>query len=226
MGQTSHMESIRLWELYGVADPHGVAARYRNPYSALLIGYVETAAARLRELLPFSACRIVLGGSFGYDAALAGNYDLDLRILLRAPAEKEIKTVSEHIKSEIPFDRIIVARESGETIYHHVKYVNVPGIPVPVKLSLNIQSEENYFGVAELARCLPEIVRDRYVAARGRAQELGNKTDSAAIKQHWLDMVQWLERHGIRSARPGDMPNLLKQAEPLFPLFLKKAMEE
>ena len=67
---------------------------------------------------------------------------------------------------------------------------------------------------------LPQIVKDRYVAAKGLTKD-ESKEAYVALKVHWRDFIDWLADHGARDMDDKALGKLLLKACDSFPLFLK-----
>lgn len=204
----------------------------RNPYTDKLR---RIAADRGEELC--SACgipevRYVLGGALGYDAALVGNYDIDLRLLIpdagKSPEDvrREIDMVKDLLANRAKDDPTFKSRfiDEGGTnyIWHTKQIVKVPGIPgdPDVELTWNIQAESTYRGIAEMAARLPKDVIDRYVVAKWNAQQAG-KEAYKALKEEWKSMINLLIDRGARDMDEETLRAFLDVNAGRFPLFLK-----
>ena len=72
--------------------------QHRNPLTPLLREYASAQGDALVHACGIAGARHVLGGALGYDAALVGNYDIDLRLLV--PDEgKSVEEVRREIDS-------------------------------------------------------------------------------------------------------------------------------
>ena len=67
---------------------------------------------------------------------------------------------------------------------------------------------------------LPQIVRDRYVVAKGLAKA-ESKEAYDALKVHWRDFINWLYDSGAQEKDEASLDKLLTSSVDRFPLFLK-----
>ena len=175
--------------------------------------------------------RYVLGGALGYDAALVGNYDIDLRLLVpdagksQEEVRREIDSVkdllAERAKDDPTFKTKFIDEGGTNYIWHTKQIVKVPGIPgdPDVELTWNIQAESSYKSIAEMAARLPKEVIDRYVIAKWNAQQAG-KGAYKALKEEWKSLMNLLIDHGGRDMDEGQLYNLLESLKMTFPSFL------
>ena len=175
--------------------------------------------------------RYVLGGALGYDAALVGNYDIDLRLLVpdagksQEEVRREIDSVkdllAERAKDDPTFKTKFIDEGGTNYIWHTKQIVKVPGIPgdPDVELTWNIQAESSYKSIAEMAARLPKEVIDRYVIAKWNAQQAG-KGAYKALKEEWKSLMNLLIDRGGRDMDEGQLYNLLESLKMTFPSFL------
>ncbi len=213
----------QLWLEYGVCEPKVVAKTYRNPFSQVLITYATQRAREFIDIVSITGVQSVIGGSLGSDTAIASNNDIDLRLLLPDgfSDELQLKRASALLAREIPFRRVIHEREGETVIYHHGDWVKVSGVTEAVELTLNLQPACSYFGLASKAMRLPEIVRDRYLAAKGAAFSKNSSDDYAAIKRHWIEMILVLNESVCFEQDDRTLAERLTALESRFPLFLR-----
>ena len=203
----------------------------RNPSTSVLTCYAKVAGEQLIATCGIPHSRYVLGGALGYDAALAGNYDIDLRLLI-PDAGKSIEEVrrqidavkdllAERAKGDPTFKSKFIDEGGTNYIWHTKQIVKVPGIPgnPDVELTWNIQAESTYRGIAEMAARLPKDVIDRYVVAKWNAQQAG-KEAYKALKGEWKSMINLLIDRGGRDMDDGQLCNLLESFRMTFPSFL------
>lgn len=210
---------------------HALARQYRNPDTPLLRKYAVEQGRALARTCGIPGARYVLGGSLGYDAALVGSYDIDLRLLVPdggKPGEeirRQIDTVKDFLAGQAAGDSTFktkfIDEGGGNYIWHTRQTVKVPGIPgnPDVELSWNIQAESTYRGIAEIAARLPQEVKDRYVVAKALARK-ESVDDYRALKKQWMAFVDWLIAHGATEMGVAELAQLLVQAADLFPQFL------
>lgn len=204
----------------------------RNPLTPLLREYASSQGDALVQTCGIAGARYVLGGALGYDAALAGNYDIDLRLLV-PDAGKSVEEVRREIDS---VKDLLAARAKGDPtfkvkfideggtnyIWHTKQIVKVPGIPgdPDVELTWNIQAESTYKSIAEMAARLPKEVIDRYVIAKWNAQQAG-KDAYKALKEEWKSLVNLLIDNGGREMNKESLRAFLAVCADRFPSFLK-----
>lgn len=209
-----------------------LAKKNRNPYAPLLRKYAFEKGTALVNSCGISGARYVLGGSLGYDAALVGGYDIDLRLLI-PDAGKSVEEVRREIdavkdmmvvraKGNPTFEVWFIDEGGKSYIWHTKQIVKVPGIPgnPDVELSWNIQAESSYRGIAEIASKLPQDIKDRYVIAKGKAREESNET-YRALKKQWMDFIERLIDQGAREMGEKELENLLTKAGGSVTKFLK-----
>lgn len=208
-----------------------LANKYRNPNTPLLRQYALKKGAALVDSCGIEGARYVLGGSLGYDAALKGDYDIDLRLLIpdadksQEEVKREIVSVKdllvEQAKGDPSFNVKFIDEGGTNYIWHTKQIVKVPGIPgdPDIKLTWNIQAESAYRCIAEMAVKLPKYVIDKYVVAKWTAKQ---KSDEAyrALKRQWMDFIEWL----ISNEKGSEGEALLEAAEKedKLPPFLKQ----
>ena len=168
-----------------------------NHYCCWLRDFADICGKHLCSHCAIINARYILGGSLGYDAALKGDYDIDLRLLIpdagksQDEVRREIDSVKDLLVEQAKGDPTFKARfidEGGKNyIWHTKQIVKVPGIPgdPDVELSWNIQAESTYRGIAEVASKLPQEIKDRYVIAKWMARE---ESDEAyrTLKKKWM----------------------------------------
>ena len=204
---------------------------WENPCIVKLKEFAAAWGERLVSSCGIPGVRYVLGGALGYDAALAGNYDIDLRVLIPdvgksvEEVHRQIDAVKDLLADRAKDDPTFKTRfiDEGGTnyIWHTKQIVKVPGIPGDpnVELSWNIQAESTYRGIAEMAARLPKNVIDRYVVAKWNAQQAG-KEAYKALKEEWKSMINLLIDRGGRNMDDGQLCNLLESLRMTFPSFL------
>ena len=205
----------------------------RNVFAPLLRSYASSQGDALVQACGIAGARYVLGGALGYDAALVGNYDIDLRLLV-PDAGKGVEEVRREIDS---VKDLLAARAKGDPtfktkfideggtnyIWHTKQIVKVPGIPgnPDVELTWNIQAESTYKSIAEMAARLPKEVIDRYVIAKWNAQQAG-KEAYKALKGEWKSMINLLIDKGARAMADKSLRELLDSIASQYPEFLVK----
>ena len=213
-------------------DKRSLVKRCRNLRSDVLLAFAHSAGQELVKGSNVSG-RYVIGGALGYDAALAGNYDIDLRLLV-PDAGKSVEEVRREIDS---VKDLLAARAKGDPtfkvkfideggtnyIWHTKQIVKVPGIPgdPDVELTWNIQAESTYKSIAEMAARLPKEVIDRYVVAKWNAQQAG-KEAYKALKGEWKAMINLLIDKGARKMDDKSLCELLSSMASQYPKFLKE----
>ena len=203
---------------------------YRNSHSTSLKLFALKAGEELMSHIRLCGVRYVLGGALRYDAALAGNYDIDLRLLV-PDAGKSVEEVRREIDS---VKDLLVERAKGDPtfkvkfideggtnyIWHTKQIVKVPGIPgnPDVELTWNIQAESAYRGISEMAARLPRDVIDRYVIAKWNAQQAG-KEAYKALKEEWKSLINLLIDRGGRKMEDDSLIVLLGSIASQYPQF-------
>lgn len=210
---------------------HTLAMKYRNPSTPLLRQYASEQGDTLVASCGVPNARYVLGGALGYDAALAGNYDIDLRLLIpdagksveevRHEIDAVMDLLAERAKGDSTFKIKFIDEGGTNYIWHTKQIVKVPGIPgnPDVELTWNIQAESTYRSIAEMAARLPKDVIDRYVIAKWNAQQAG-KEAYKALKEEWKSLVNLLIDNGGREMNDDQLYNLLQSLKTKFPIFL------
>ena len=211
-------------------DKRSLVKRCRNLRSDVLLAFAHSAGQELVKGSNVSG-RYVIGGALGYDAALAGNYDIDLRLLVPDAGKsveevrREIDSVkdllAERAKDDPTFKTKFIDEGGTNYIWHTKQIVKVQGIPgdPDVELTWNIQAESTYRSIAEMAARLPKEVIDRYVIAKWNAQQAG-KGAYKALKEEWKSLMNLLIDHGGRDMDEGQLYNLLESLKMTFPSFL------
>lgn len=225
------MTPEEFYNKFHVGDAAKVAAGYRNPMTPTLRAFAEAQGAKLVKDCGIPGAEYFIGGSLGYDAVLKGDFDIDLRLLI-PDAGKDIQTVHDEIDAA---QKMLIdeARAHGEEIsyrfideggsnyiQHTKQIVHQPWADGEIELTWNIQSKSSYKSVAGLSAKMPQIVRDRYVAAKGLAKQ-ESKEVYDALKMHWRDFIDWLINNKARDLDDRELVALLAKARDLFPLFLK-----
>lgn len=205
---------------------------YINHFSNVLNMYATEQGDNLVASCGITGARYVLGGSLGYDAALEGSYDIDLRLLIpdadksAEDVRKEIDSVKdlmvERAKGDPTFKVKFIDEGGTNYIWHTRQIVKVPGIPgnPDVKLTWNIQAESTYRGIAEMAARLPRELIDRYVVAKGKAREESEEAYKETKKQ-WVDFINWLIDNGGKKMNDQEWEKLLESNSDKLPPFLK-----
>ncbi len=205
----------------------------RNPLTPLLREYASSQGDALVQACGIAGARYVLGGALGYDAALVGNYDIDLRLLV-PDAGKSVEEVRREIDSvkdllaarakDDPTFKVKFIDEGGTNyIWHTKQIVKVPGIPgdPDVELTWNIQAESTYKSIAEMAARLPKEVIDRYVVAKWNAQQAGQDAYKA-LKGEWKAMINLLIDKGARKMDDKSLRELLDSIARQYSEFLEE----
>lgn len=225
------MTPEEFYRKFHVSDAAKVAADSRNPMTQKLKAFADEQGKRLVTDCGIPGAEYFIGGSLGYDAVLKGGFDIDLRLLI--PDEgKDVRTVQAEIDAA---QKLLIdeAQAKGEDIryrfideggtnyiQHTKRIVHQPWADGEIELTWNIQSKSSYKSVAGLSAKMPQIVRDRYVAAKGLAKKESKETYDA-LKVHWRDFISWLVNHGAMDMDRGALDDLLMKARDSFPLFLK-----
>lgn len=204
----------------------------RNPHTDELRRIASNKAEELCSACGIPGARYILGGALGYDAALAGNYDIDLRLLI-PDAGKSVEDVRREIdsvkvlladraKNDPTFKTRFIDEGGTNYIWHTKQIVKDSGIPgdPDVELSWNIQAESTYRGIAEMAARLPKDVIDRYVVAKWNAQQAG-KEAYKALKEEWKSLVNLLIDNDGRKMYEESLRAFLAANADRYPLFLK-----
>jgi hypothetical protein len=203
----------------------------RNPHTDELRRIASNKAEELCSACGIPGARYILGGALGYDAALVGNYDIDLRLLIpdvgksveevwrQIDAVKDL--LADRAKGDPTFKTRFIDEGGTNYIWHTKQIVKVPGIPGDpnVELSWNIQAESTYRGIAEMAARLPKDVIDRYVVAKWNAQQAG-KEAYKALKGEWKTMINLLIDKGARDMDYTALGALLATIANQYPKFL------
>lgn len=210
-----------------------MAMQYRNPETPLLRQYASSQGDALVLACGIIGARYVLGGALGYDAALVGNYDIDLRLLV-PDAGKSVEEVRQEIdsvrdllaaraKADPTFKTKFIDEGGTNYIWHTKQIVKVPGIPgnPDVELTWNIQAESTYRSIAEMAARLPKEVIDRYVVEKWNAQQAG-KEAYKALKGEWKGMINRLIDKGARKMDDESLRELLDSVASQYSKFLKE----
>ena len=225
------MTPDEFYKRYAVADPEKVAATYRNPKTPELLAFAREEGERLVKDCGIAGARYFIGGSLGYDAVLKGGFDIDLRLLVPdagKPADevhREIDAAQQVLidqarKAGAEINYRFIDEGGTNYIQHTKRIVQRPWADSEIELTWNIQAESSYKSVAGMSAKLPQIVKDRYVAAKGLAKD-ESKEAYAALKVHWRDFIDWLADHGGRDMDGKALDNLLLKVRDSFPLFLK-----
>ena len=224
------MTPEEFYKKYAVDNPVAVAAKYRNPETPRLRAFAEEQGAKLVKDCGIAGVEYFVGGSLGYDAVLKGGFDIDLRLLV--PGDWDDNVVRRNIDA---VQKVLVdqAKANGETIkckfideggtnyiQHTKQIVQRDWADGEIELTWNIQAKNSYKSVAGMSAKLPQIVKDRYVAAKGLAKQ-ESKEVYDALKVHWRDFIDWLVNHEAKNMDDRELDDLLVKARELFPLFLK-----
>ena len=217
--------ALELWKRYSVASPHEEARKYRNPYSEIMVKYAYSEGAKLQTILSAQDTQIVIGGSLGYGAAIIGGYDIDMRILFPPTenAKERLQDASVKLHTLAGFDAGKIVGEA-KNIYHHYKQVKINGLPgdADAYLTLNIQVQSEYVGMADIAKLLPETVVERLIVAKGLSAQDGEDAYET-VKGHWKSLLRLLAGNGFGKATPEERLSLLNRAQEAYPLFLKRS---
>jgi hypothetical protein len=209
------------------------AVKVRNPQTPILREFADAQGRELVAMCGVPGARYVLGGALGYDAALAGNYDIDLRLLVPDAGKsvekvrREIDSVKDWLascaKGDPTFQTKFIDEGGTNYIWHTKQIVKVPGIPgdPDVELTWNIQAESAYRSIAEMAARLPKEVIDRYVVAKWNAQQAG-KDAYKALKGEWKAMISLLIDKRARDMDDTTLRELLNSIAGQYPEFLKE----
>ena len=224
------MTPEEFYKKYAVADPTREAAKYRNPMTPKLKAFAEEQGAKLVKDCGIAGAEYFIGGSLGYDAVLKGGFDIDLRLLVPgdwddAAARRNIDAVQKVLIDQAKANgedikyRFI---DEGRTNYiqHTKRIVRRPWAEGEIELTWNIQAKNSYKSVAGMSAKLPQIVKDRYVAAKGLAKD-ESKEAYDALKVHWRDFIDYLLSKGARDMDGAKLENLLQETGNAFPLFVK-----
>ena len=205
--------------------------RYKNLSADILLAFAHSAGKELVKMSNVSV-RYAIGGALGYDAALVGNYDIDLRLLIpdagktAEDVRREIDAVkdllAERAKGDPTFKTKFIDEGGSNYIWHTKQIVKVPGIPgdPDVELTWNIQAESTYRSISEMAARLPKDVIDRYVVAKWNAQQAG-KEAYKALKGEWKTMINLLIDKGARAMDDKSLRELLDSIASQYSVFLK-----
>lgn len=221
-------------EALGIKSKIIDAKKFRNQHTESLKKYAKKLQNKMEFLCALRGIivRTVLGGSLYYDAALKGDYDIDLRALVLdswlSPCEqRRIDTVRDILINEFKGDpsfSVSLKTENGTKYIWHTKrkVKNVPGLPedIYVELSWNIQAESTYRGIAKVARELPQEINDRYVIAKWMAREKSESVYSETKKQ-WVDFIDWIIDEGGQEIKREEVKKLLESNPDKIPSFLK-----
>lgn len=225
------MTPEEFYKKFHVSDAAKVAAGYRNPKTSELKAYAEEQGAKLVADCGIPGAEYFIGGSLGYDAVLKGGFDIDLRLLVPDEGKsvdkvhREIdsaqKVLINQAESKGEFIKCKFIDEGGTNYIQHTKQlVRQPWAEGEIELTWNVQSKSSYKSVAGMSAKLPQIVKDRYVAAKGLAKD-ESKEAYDALKVHWRDFIDWLVDHGAKDMDGKALDGLLLKARVSFPLFLK-----
>ena len=216
---------------YSVTDPATVAAGYRNPKTQELLTFAREEGERLVRDCGIAGARYFIGGSLGYDAVLKGGFDIDLRLLVpdanksADEVHREIDAAQEVLIDQAKKDGAEISYrfidEGGTNYIQHTKrLVHQPWADGEIELTWNIQAESSYKSVAGMSAKLPQIVKDRYVAAKGKSKG-ESKEAYDALKVHWRGFIDWLIGNGGREMDEETLHEFLIEYAGRFPLFLK-----
>lgn len=209
---------------YSVENPVEAASKVRNSYSDTLVRFARDEGKMLKELIPGS--EYAIGGSLGYGALLQDNYDVDLRLLLKAdikPAEIDEAVCTLMLRGGYSNPRFI--SENGTNYIWHLRK-KVPNEVLAAyglseaDLTLNVQSVSRYGGIADISSKLPSIVIDRYLVAKDISCKEGREC-YVAVKEYWKCFVNWIKSNGYDKLDSKTMEHVLNERNILFPLFLR-----
>ena len=224
MSESQDTLALGLWRKYSVPSPHEDAAKYRNPCSEIMVDYASRSGEELKRLLAAPDALVVIGGSLGYGAAIRDSYDIDLRLLFpqTADAKERLAVASAKLHEVAGFDAGKIVGVD-KNIYHHYKRVKIEGLPedADAYLTLNLQLQKGYAGMADLAKLLPAVVIDRLVVAKGLSAQEGEEAYEA-LKIHWKSFLKFLSRSNFREISLASREVVLAQAATLYPLFLRE----
>ena len=213
-----------------VKNPAATAAEYRNPKTPQLLAFAREEGERLVKDCGIAGAEYFIGGSLGYDAVLKGGFDIDLRLLV--PGDWDDNAVRRNIDL---VQKVLVdqANANGETIkckfideggtnyiQHTKQIVRRDWADGEIELTWNIQAKNSYKSVAGMSAKLPQVVKDRYVAAKGLAKD-ESKEVYDALKVHWRDFIDWVIENDGRKMSEEDLLDFLVANADRFPLFLK-----
>lgn len=208
---------------YSVENPGVAASKVRNSYSDVLVRFAHDEGKKLAELIPGS--KYAIGGSLGYGALLQDNYDVDLRLLLKADATPaEIDEAVYAIMQMGGYSNPRFISENGTNyIWHLRKKVSGETLAAyglsEADLTLNVQSVSLYGGIAEISSKLPAAVIDRYLVAKDLSRKEGREC-YAAVKEYWKCFISWIKSQGYHRLDSEEMEHILNERVRLFPLFL------
>lgn len=208
---------------YSVGNPGVAASKVRNSYSDVLVRFAHDEGKNLAELIPDS--KYAIGGSLGYGALLQDNYDVDLRLLLKAdatPAEID-EAVYAIMQMGGYFNPRFISENGTNYIWHLRKKVSGETLAAyglsEADLTLNVQSVSLYGGIAEISSKLPAAVIDRYLVAKDLSRKEGREC-YAAVKEYWKCFINWIKSQGYHRLDSEEMEHILNERVRLFPLFL------
>ncbi|MBQ2623823.1 MAG: hypothetical protein IJG18_01850 [Kiritimatiellae bacterium] len=223
------MTPEEFYKKYAVADPAGMAVKFRNPKTPALLALAREEGERLVKDCGIAGAEYFVGGSLGYDAVLKGGFDIDLRLLVPGDWDDGATRRNIDAAQKVLVDRATANGEEikckfideGGTNYiqHTKQIVHKSWAEGEIELTWNIQAENSYKSIAGMSAKLPQIVKDRYVAAKGLAKD-ESKEAYDALKVHWRDFIDWLVDHGAKDMNGKALDDLLLKARDLFPLFL------
>ena len=203
----------------------------RNPFSRELIRFAHEQGRALEMACGIPGARHVLGGALGYDAALVGCYDIDLRLLVpdtgkdRDEVRRQIDSVKDLLAERAKGDPTFAAKfiDEGGTnyIWHTRQVVQAPGVPgdPDIKLTWNVQAESSYRSLAAMASRLPKEAIDRYVVAKWNARQAGDAA-YRALKGEWKALLSSLIESGGPAMPDEALRRLLDSKAAEFPRFL------
>ena len=209
---------------------------WRNPYAETLRQYAEKKGSELAEECGVPGVTAVLGGALAYDAALRGNYDIDMRLLVPGTwsspeTQQQIDKVMEWLVSRAKAEEAIPSQprfidEGGTNYIQHVKWiVKIPCIDgnPDVELSWNVQAERSYRGLGGVAARLPQTVLDAYVDRKWSASRQGKEAYDL-LKKEWrtflIKLVDVGVDKGTGKLSESEFNELLREAKGFVPFFL------
>lgn len=204
----------------------------RNPFSNLLVRFARERGAELSTTCGIAGARYFLGGALGYDAALVGSYDIDLRLLIpdegkpvdevHRQIDSVKKLLAERANGDPTFETWFIDEGGGSYIWHTKQIVKVPDIPgdPDVELTWNIQAESSYQSLADMAARLPKDVIDRYVVAKWNARQAGDAA-YRSLKGEWKSLLVTIIEKGAKDMDDRALNDLLLSIGDSYPMFLK-----
>lgn len=232
------ISGFKVW-LFGMrcgCNNNESARDWRNPYAETLRQYAEKKGSEFAGACGVPGVTAVLGGALAYDAALRGNYDIDMRLLVPGAwsspeTQQQIDKVMEWLVSRAKAEDVSPAEprfigEGGSNYIQHVKWiVKIPCIDgnPDVELSWNVQAKQSYRGLAGVAARLPQTVLDAYVERKWFASRQG-KDEYDLLKKEWRTFLIKLVDVGVGKGTgilsESEFNELLRKAKGFVPFFL------